>query len=119
MEPMIERERGRYPRALYRCTVSLQDGSKPIEITCNTKNISTGGACLVLPKSLEIGREVNIQLHLEDGLSPVKCCAIVKWTQAYHTNTPPQPAALCEIGFQYADLSQADLSRIERIITRS
>src|SRR5687768_4223888 len=119
MERTIDRERTRYPRALYRCTVNLWKGPEPVELHCFTKNISNGGVCLVLPEPLDIGREVRLELQLEDGQPPLQCSAIVKWTLAYRTNTPPQPSALCETGFQYVDLSQADLARIERIITRS
>ncbi len=117
MEKMTEKKRS--PRALYRCTVSLWRGTEPIELDCYTKNISTGGVCVVLPEKLEIGQEVRLQLQLDDGNPPADCHARVKWTLAYRTNTPPQPSSLCEVGFQYTELSSPDLSRIERVVTRS
>ena len=114
---MIQKQR--YPRALYRCTVSLWTSEGPVRVNCFTKNVSTGGLCIVMQDQLDVSQQVRLQIHIEDSLPPVVCEAVVRWTLAYRMNVPPSPSTRYETGFEFCEISPTDRARIEKVVSEN
>ncbi len=108
-------DKKKYPRALYRCTVSLWKNHEAARIVSTTKNVSTGGVCIVLQQELEASQEVRLEIDLGDDQPPVSCHALVRWTV---TSRSPNGPFQFETGFQYTAISDSDRTRIERIVEK-
>lgn len=108
-------DKKKYPRAIYRCTVSLWKNQEAARIVSTTKNISSSGVCLVLPDELETLQEVRLEIDLGDGSDPVSCYAAVRWTVSSRS---PNGSFQYETGFQISGISDSDRARIEYIVEK-
>ena len=108
-------DKKKYPRALYRCTVNLWKNDQATRLACTTKNVSSGGVCIVLPQELELSQEVRLEIEPDDGETPVSCYAQVRWTVSARA---PGGSFQYETGFQFTTLSDHDRERIEKIVEK-
>jgi c-di-GMP-binding flagellar brake protein YcgR len=101
--------RRRFPRAEYPCKIIITKGRSEEKLATKTENIGVGGVCVVLGRELPRFEEVGIILYLDDAEKPVHCRGRVVWV-----------VRKSEIGFdtgvEFADLSDRNRLRIERLI---
>ncbi|MDE1921433.1 MAG: PilZ domain-containing protein [Candidatus Omnitrophica bacterium] len=75
---MFDANRRKYPRANFPCqlTMWLADGASDT-ILVETTNIGAGGVCVQINRGIDLGAQVDIQVHFKNPTTPFKCRGIV------------------------------------------
>lgn len=105
----------KFPRAIYKCLITVRVKETPVSIITCTENISEGGICVTIKERLELFTILNLVLTLNDGLPPVKCKGKVVWTikRAELKKEKPQQY---DTGIEFVDLLPEDRKRIAKIV---
>lgn len=101
-------DRRRFPRAKYRCKITIFKKGKKEELDTYTENIGLGGICTVTKKALDKFSMVGLVLYLENGYSPIECDGRVIWAIKRKEEF--------DTGIEFIGLKKQDLLRIERIV---
>jgi c-di-GMP-binding flagellar brake protein YcgR len=101
-------DRRQFPRADYRCRVTVFKKGKKEELSTHTQNIGIGGICVVLKKKLDKFHPVELLLHLEDKLPAIRCDGRVVWVV--------KTKSIYDTGLEFISLAKKDSARIERIV---
>ena len=101
--------RRRFPRADYPCRVIIYKKEYQEEFDTHTKNIGTGGICVILNKDLKGSSEVELVLHLKDGQPPVKCHGRIVWAVE-------KGESRFDTGIAFSDLKDIYRLRIAKIV---
>lgn len=101
-------DRRKFPRADYRCRVTVFKKGKKEELSTHTQNIGIGGICVVLKKRLDNFHPVELLLHLEDKLPAIRCDGRVVWVV--------KTKSVFDTGIEFISLAAKDNRRIERIV---
>lgn len=107
-------DKRRFPRAVYKCTISIRRLNTPEEIYTHTENIGVGGICVFLEKNLKIFEEVGLELALEDGAQPIECHGKIVWHVA--RKDLREKKHIFDTGIEFIGLSDKDKQRIEMIV---
>lgn len=114
--------RRKFPRADYKCTITIKSlGEIPRIISTRTENIGMGGICVILKDNIDLFKNVELEVLLEDGSPPIRCRGSVVWVvkkgEAKHKITG------FDTGIEFTDIKDADQKRIgvivDRILARS
>jgi len=108
-------DRRKFPRANYKCLVTVRKKAQPQTYTTQTENIGTGGICVILKKRLEIFSKVNLILTLQNGLPPIKCEGVIVWT-VRRAELKKAKAELYDTGIEFVDLKEEDSKKVEDIV---
>ena len=103
----------RFPRLQLGCVVSLRQASSRPAISAVTENIGIGGICVLLNQGLDIFAPVDLELALNDGLSPVFCRGMIAWVVRRRELNRP---AVFDTGIEFVGLSPEDNARLERVL---
>lgn len=106
----------RFPRASYKCVVTLRQEGKPFAISTVTENVGLGGICVLLDKSFDIFSVVDLELSLDDGKPPVRVQGTVVWV-VRRREVKKGPGF--DTGIEFADLSAEDKARLEAVIDKA
>lgn len=110
--------RRRFPRASYKCIITIKSlGEIPKIITTHTENIGLGGICVVLRDGLDLFKKVELEVLLEDSGSPLRCSGSVVWV-VKKTDPIDKTKIAYDTGIEFADLKQADKTRIGDIVEK-
>ncbi len=105
----------RFPRANYKCVVTLRQEGKPFAISTVTENIGLGGICVLLEKSFDIFSSVDLEISLDDGNPPLHTQGTVVWV-VRRRDVKKGPSF--DTGVEFADLSAEDRARLEAVIDK-
>ncbi|MBI3322798.1 MAG: PilZ domain-containing protein [Candidatus Omnitrophica bacterium] len=106
----------RFPRANYKCVVTLRQEGKPATVSTVTENVGMGGICVLLDKSFDIFSTVELELSLEDGNSPVLIQGTVVWV-VRRRDVKKGPSF--DTGVEFSDLSTEDKARLEAVVDKA
>ena len=105
----------RFPRANFKCVVTIRQVGEPTAVSTNTENIGLGGICVMLDKGLDIFSPVDLELNLEDGKGPLKVQGTIVWVvRRRELRRGPS----FDTGVEFAQLSAEDKARIEAILDK-
>jgi len=108
-------DRRKFPRANYKCLVTVRKKDGVQTFTTQTENIGAGGVCVILPERLEIFSNVDLVITLLDGMPPIKSAGSVVWT--VKSCEPKKAKANCyDTGVEFADLSKEQAELIEKVV---
>jgi len=108
-------DRRKFPRANYKCLVTVRRKDGVQTFTTQTENIGAGGVCVILPERLDIFSNVDMVITLIDGTAPIKTNGVVVWT--VKSCQPKKAKANCyDTGIEFVDLSKEHSVLIEKII---
>lgn len=105
----------RFPRANYKCTVTIRQGDKATPLSAITENIGLGGICIMLEKGLDIFSPVDLQLSLEDSKEAMQVHGTIVWV-VRRREMRRKPSY--DTGVEFAELSPESKARIEAILDR-
>lgn len=106
----------RFPRANYKCVVTLRQEGKPTAIATVTENIGLGGICVLLEKSFDIFSTVDLEISLDDGKAPVRVQGTVVWVVR---RRDVKKGPTFDTGVEFADLSTEDKARLEAVVDKA
>ncbi len=106
----------KFPRIRYKCfiKVSSEDLGGPIETF--TKNIGTGGICVVLSENLGLFENVSLEVHFQDEKeNTVKCNGTIVWAVKQHP-VDESGKTTYDTGIEFSDLSPDNKKMINKIV---
>lgn len=107
-------DRRRFPRAQYRCLITVGKPNRERHFLTHTENIGVGGICVILGEDLGIFSEVDIELMLKDGGEPIKTRGSIVWV-VKKTSTG---GTSYDTGIEFMNLKTKDRKRIEDVVNK-
>ena len=108
--------RRKFPRVKFPCLVKIVHQDRPADvILTHTENISGGGVCVVIKKSLELFSPVSIEIDLLDSEDVIACKGRTIWAIRRKATETVKPSYY-DTGFEYVDIKEADRQRIDRTV---
>jgi len=106
----------RFPRAKFKCVVTLREAGGSSMVSVNTENIGLGGVCVLLDRGLDIFSTVELDLTLDDGKGPLHVKGTIVWVvQRKEFRKTPN----FDTGVEFSDLSAEDRARVEAVIDKA
>ena len=105
----------RFPRAKYKCTVTIRQADEPTVIAAITENVGLGGICILLEKGLDIFSPVELDLNLEDGKGPLKVRGTIVWVVR---RRELRKGPSFDTGVEFAELLAEDKARLEALLDK-
>lgn len=109
--------RRRFPRADYPCRIRVKNKGGRDVVDARTENVGAGGVFAVLEMNLGLFSEVEIELDLQDGLSPLRATATVVWSLRRPEAKRDRPGYF-DTGLEFKNLDTAGIARIEAIVDK-
>ena len=107
--------RRKFPRANYKCLITIKRRLTSNTISTQTENIGAGGICVIIKEDLGLFQGVDLELHLEDGRPPVKCGGTIVWV--VKKSEPKQKSGhLYDTGIEFIDVRPEDRDRISDVV---
>jgi c-di-GMP-binding flagellar brake protein YcgR len=105
--------RRKFPRVKFPCLVKIVHQDKPAEaILTHTENVSGGGICVVIKKSLELFSPVTIEIDLMDSEDVITCKGRTIWIIRRKATESVKPSYY-DTGFEFVDIREEDRKRID------
>ena len=110
--------RRRFPRANYNCTITIKSGGEvPKTIITQTENIGMGGICVVLKESINLFKDGELEIIIEDKGSPIRCKGSIVWV-VKKTDPTDKSLITYDVGIEFIDIDDSDKDRIGRIVEK-
>ena len=107
-------ERRKFPRAEYPCKIAIAAEKQREEFTLHTENISSGGARVILPKSLQINMPAMIEISIGDKNIQTK--GRVVWVLEVKAPAKAGASHLFDTGIEFTQLNPDDKEFLSRLI---
>ena len=107
--------RRKFPRANYKCLITIKRRLTAKTIATQTENIGAGGICVIIKEDLGLFQGVDLELHLEDNRPPVKCGGTIVWV-VKKSETGKKGAYLYDTGIEFIDLRPEDRERVSEVV---
>ena len=107
--------RRKFPRANYKCLITIKQKSGSKSISTNTENIGAGGICVIIEENLGLFQGVNLDLSLENGDTPIKCAGTVVWVVKKRPDTKKEPYCY-DTGIEFVNIDDNQRERIVKIV---
>ena len=106
-------ERRKFVRAKFPCEITLPQSGDRL-ISTHVENISAGGIRIIIDQKLEVSSPVVIDIY---GVreNPITCQGKVIWSFT-RENPHQKDIALFDIGIEFSQIADEDLSEIKRVI---
>ena len=107
--------RRKFPRANYKCLITIRKRLTSKVLSTQTENIGAGGICVIIKEDLGLFQGADIELHLDDNKPPIKCGGTVVWV--VKKSEPKQKGSyLYDTGLEFIDIRPEDRERISEIV---
>ena len=105
----------RFPRAKYKCVVTIHQAGEQTLISAITENIGLGGICILLEKGLDIFSPVELELNLEDGKEQLRMRGTIVWVVR---RRELRKGPSFDTGVEFAELSPEEKARLEALLDK-
>lgn len=106
--------RRKFPRANYKCLISIKRRLTAKTISTQTENIGAGGICVLLKEDLGLFQGVDVELFLDDSKHPIKSGGTVVWV--VKKSSPKKGGTLYDTGIEFIDIRPEDREKISEIV---
>jgi hypothetical protein len=107
--------RRKFPRANYKCLISIKKRLTAKTISTHTENVGAGGICVLIKEDLGLFQGVDLELFLEEGKSAIKSGGTVVWV--VKKSEPRQKGAyLYDTGIEFIDIRPEDREKLTEIV---
>ena len=108
--------RRKFPRVHFPCLIKvLHEGDPEEVILTHTENISLGGACVILKRSIDLFSPVDVELDLMDGGEVIACRAKVVWSVRRKAIEQLKPSCY-DLGLEFVDIKEEHRARIGQTV---
>ena len=108
--------RRKFPRAHYKCLISIKRKDSPKVISTYTENIGAGGICVIINQDLGLFQGVDLELDLANGVSEnVKCNGTVVWV-VKKRDIKDKGVMQYDTGIEFVDLNEGSQKRVLKIV---
>ena len=110
--------RRRFPRANYKCSITIKSsGEAPKVIKTMTENIGIGGICVGLKEDLDLFKNVELEVALNDNDSPITCNGSIVWV-VKKTGSKNKETMVYDTGIEFIDIKEAYKKRILALVEK-
>ena len=107
--------RRKFPRANYKCLISIKRRLTEKTISTHTENVGAGGICVLIKEDLGLFQGVDLELFLEDGKGPIKSGGTVVWV--VRKSEPKQKGThIYDTGIEFIDIRPADREKLTEAV---
>jgi len=107
--------RRKFPRASYKCLISIKKRLTAKVISTQTENIGAGGICVVIKDDLGLFQGVDLDLFLSEDSPPIKSGGTVVWV-VKKTDPRQKGSYRYDTGIEFIDIRPEDKERISEIV---
>ncbi|MCX5686035.1 MAG: PilZ domain-containing protein [Candidatus Omnitrophica bacterium] len=112
--------RRKFPRASYKCLISIKKRLTAKTISTETENIGAGGICVIIKEDLGLFQGVDVELYLDENRPPIKSGGTVVWV--VKKSSSRKGSYLYDTGIEFIDIRPEDREkiseRVEEILKR-
>lgn len=102
-------------RVAFECVVIVKKKDTSLVFRTQTENISVGGTCVILERTLLKHTPVEVELFLPDDPIPVNCSGKIAWSVKRNEYSKRKPCQF-DTGIEFTEISDEDKGRLKRII---
>ena len=107
--------RRKFPRANYKCLISIKRRLTEKTISTHTENVGAGGICVLIKEDLGLFQGVDLELFLEEGNPPIKSGGTVVWV--VKKSEPKQKGAhIYDTGIEFIDIRPSDREKLTEAV---
>ena len=106
--------RRKFPRANYKCLITIKKRLTAKTISTQTENIGAGGICVLIKDDLGLFQGVDLEIFLDENRPPIKCGGTVVWV--VKKATTKKSAYLYDTGIEFIDVRPEDREKISEIV---
>lgn len=106
--------RRKFPRANYKCLISIKKRLNAKTISTQTENIGAGGICVLLKEDLGLFQGVDVELFLDENRPPVKCGGTVVWV--VKKSSLKKSGTIYDTGVEFIDMRPEDREKISELV---
>ena len=106
--------RRKFPRANYKCLISIKKRLNAKTISTQTENIGSGGICVLLKEDLGLFQGVDVELFLDETRPPIKCGGTVVWV--VKKSSAKKSGTIYDTGIEFIDMRPEDREKISEIV---
>jgi len=108
-------ERRKFPRLNASVAVEYSIIEKyPLKETTVTKNISSGGICLIVYEEIEVNTTLSLKINLADDNDFIETKGKVVWSSEFSLG--PDKKQRWDIGIEFLEASEDDQKRVSKYI---
>jgi c-di-GMP-binding flagellar brake protein YcgR len=107
--------RRRFPRAVYKCLISIKKRLTAKTISTHTENIGAGGICVLLKEDLGLFQGVDVELFIGETAPQIKCGGTIVWV-VKKTDPKQKGAYYYDTGIEFIDIRPEDREKLSEII---
>ena len=111
-------ERRKFPRLNLAVDIeySLLQKEQSLKVEVLSKNISSGGICLIVYEKVKIGDSLALVINLPEGESPIQVKGIVKWIGGFILSVDNKSS--WDVGVEFIGINEADREKLTRYVFR-
>jgi c-di-GMP-binding flagellar brake protein YcgR len=106
--------RRKFPRANYKCLITIKRRLNAKTLSTQTENIGAGGICVIVKEDLGLFQGVDLELFLDEKNPPIKCGGTVVWV--VKKSLQKNKAFLYDTGIEFIDIRPEDRERISEVV---
>lgn len=106
--------RRKFPRANYKCLISIKRRLTSKTISTQTENIGAGGICVIIKDDLGLFQGVDLELYVNEKNPPIKCGGTVVWVVKKASSK--KGAHLFDTGIEFIDIRPEDREKITGLV---
>jgi len=105
----------KFPRANYKCLITIRKRLNSKTLSTHTENIGAGGICVVVSEDLGLFQGVDLELYIDDGKPQIKCGGTVVWV-VKKSDPKRKSVYQYDTGIEFIDIRPEDRERISGIV---
>ncbi|MFA6142235.1 MAG: PilZ domain-containing protein [Candidatus Omnitrophota bacterium] len=106
--------RRKFPRANYKCLISIKRHLTSKTISTQTENIGAGGICVIIKDDLGLFQGVDLELFMDEKNPPTKCGGTVVWVVKKASSK--KGSYLFDTGIEFIDMRSEDREKITGLV---
>ena len=107
--------RRKFPRASYKCLITIKKRLTAKTISANTENIGAGGICVLIKEDLGLFQGVDLDLFINgENKPPIKCGGTVVWV--VKKSQGKKTECIYDTGIEFIDVRPEDRDKISETV---
>ena len=106
--------RRKFPRANYKCLISIKKRLTAKTISTQTENIGAGGICVLIKEDLGLFQGVDVELYLDEKRPPIKSGGTIVWV--VKKSSPKKGQYMYDTGIEFIDIRPEDREKISEVV---
>ena len=107
--------RRRFPRANYKCLISIKKRLTSKTISTHTENIGAGGICVLLKEDLGLFQGVDVELFICEAGPQIKCGGTLVWV-VKKTDPKQKGSYYYDTGIEFIDIRPEDKEQLSDVV---